>query len=79
MALKFVNCSGIKSFCTELKANCTFGLASRKLSILNIEVSSNISLAIPTSVEIIGVLVIAASTIDCGPPSVLDETIYMCK
>ena len=33
----------------------------------------------PTSVEIIGVFVIPLSTIACGPPYILEETIYKSK
>ena len=35
-----------------------------------------ISLATPTSVESIGVLVIELSSIACGPPSIREESIY---
>jgi hypothetical protein len=45
------------------------------LSISKIDSVAKISEANPTSVEIIGVLVIPHSTIACGPPSILEETI----
>ena len=57
---------------------CRFriGFASLKLFISNKETLSRINDASPTSVEIIGVLVIAHSTIVWGPPSTLEATIY---
>ena len=58
-----------------LYACSTFGFAAEKLFISKIDSSLNISEAIPTSVEIIGVLHKDASIIDCGPPSTLEETI----
>ena len=43
---------------------------------LKIDFGERISEAIPTSVEIIGVFVIAHSIMACGPPSILEATIY---
>ena len=52
------------------------GFAFSKVSSEYIELGWRISLATPTSVEIIGVLVTAHSKTAWGPPSSLEETKY---
>ena len=46
---------------------------------INIDFDDNISFAMPTSVEIIGVFESAHSNMACGPPSTLEATIYKFK
>ena len=61
------------------KAYSIFGFASKNLFSSYKELGSNICPAIPTSVETIGVLVIAHSITAAGPPSTLDDTMYRFK
>ena len=60
-------------------AYAVFTCASLKFLMLNIDSGANISEATPTSVDKIGVFVIAHSRIACGPPSTLDVTRYKSK
>ena len=76
MSIYFGKIFSIDKFFELLYASSILGTALRKFDISKIDSRAKISGAIPTSVDIIGVFVIPHSTIDCGPPSYLDETIY---
>ena len=71
--------SGILYFLTCFAAYSTSGDAVSSLPGSYMELSLSIYSDAPTLVEIMGVSVSAHSNIACGPPSCLDETIYISK